>query len=143
MRRTAAFLLLFLSLLPLAALADDRPVTTSNQAPKASLVNVFKFFSDLTKLPFLPFSGKMKPPERLHIRQAGDPDSLISPGAPTPSNEVALKPAIEINDIHLKAYAPDALLGPGDNRFRSAGAFSPLDEHGRPYQLRLGARLVW
>lgn len=140
MRRVA---ILVLFVVPLTAFADDRPVSTSNQPPKLSLSGVFGLISDLTKLPFLPFAKNTRPHERLHIRQAGDPDSVISPGAPTPSNAVALKPSVEINDILLKAYAPDALVTPGDNRFRAAGAFSPLDEHGRPYQLRLGARLVW
>jgi hypothetical protein len=140
MRRVAALVLL---VLPLSAFADDRPVSTSNQPPKLSLSGVFSFFSDLTKLPLLPFAKNARSPEKLHIRQAGDPDSVISPGAATPSREVALKPTVEINDILLKAYTPDALVTPGDNRFRAAGAFSPLDEHGRPYQLRLGARLVW
>jgi hypothetical protein len=128
---------------PWPALAADQPAVPQMQAPTVSLVKVFRLFSDLTSIPFLRLPGSPKAPESLHLRQAGDPDSLISPGAPTLSNEMALKPAFEINDILLKAYTPDALVTPGDNRFRSAGTFSPLDEHRRPYQFRLGARLVW
>jgi len=129
---------------PLAAAAQEGPQLASETPPKISLSGVFQFFSDLTKLPYLPFQSKVKPPaQHLYIRQSGDPDSVISPGAPTPSNQVSLKPSFEINDILLKAYTPDPTLSPGDNRFRAAGAFSPIDEHGRPYQFTLGARLVW
>ena len=81
--------------------------------------------------------------DKLGIRQPGDADSVISPGAPTPSKQVALKPAFEVNDLLLKAYEPDPTVDPHDNRTRGAGAFSPLDTHGRPYQFRFGARLVW
>lgn len=80
---------------------------------------------------------------RVSIRQPGDPDSVISPGAATPSRQVALKPAFEVNDILLKAYQPDPTVTPNDNKPRGAGAFSPLDAAGRPFQLRFGARLVW
>jgi len=134
---------LFAALLPWSALAADQPVVTTTPAPTVSLAKVFRLFSDLTSIPFLRLHGSARDPDPLHLRQPGDPDSVISPGAATPSREVSLKPAFEINDILLKAYAPDSFVSPGDNRLRSAGAFSPLDEHGRPYQLRLGARLVW
>jgi len=81
--------------------------------------------------------------DRLAIRQTGDPDSVVSPGSPTPSNHLALKASFEINDLLLKAYEPDPTVDPHDNRTRGAGAFSPLDARGRPLQLRFGARLVW
>ncbi|HUM03293.1 MAG TPA: hypothetical protein VL084_13465 [Thermoanaerobaculia bacterium] len=135
--------LLLAALLPGQALAAEQPAATTTPVPKVSLVKVFRLFSDLTSIPFLRLPGGAKDPDPLHLRQTGDPDSVISPGAATLSNEVSLKPAFEINDILLKAYTPDALVSPGDNRFRSAGTFSPLDEHHRPYQFRLGARLVW
>ena len=145
MRRVAFPVLavvLLAALVSAPAIADDQAAVPTAQQP-ASLLKVFKAFSGLTslQLPRLPWA--VKPPLQLKIRQPGDADSVISPGAQTPSREVALKPAFEINDILLKAYTPDALVTPGDNRFRSAGTFSPLDEHGRPYQFRLGARLVW
>ena len=138
MRCVAVLLVLAL---PLSAFAADRPAATSSPPPTVPVVKVFQLFSGLTSLPFLRLPDLPKPPDRISIRQAGDPDTVISPGKATPSNELALKPALEINDILLKAYAPRALVE--SREIRSAGTFSPLDEHGRPYQLRLGARLVW
>lgn len=77
------------------------------------------------------------------LHQPGDPDSLFTLGDSTPGGEVHLKAAIELNEIFLKAVPPDASLGLGSTRPRAAGSFLPLDGSGRPYQLRLGARLVW
>ena len=48
-----------------------------------------------------------------------------------------------MNEIFLKAIPPDPLVSANDTRPRAAGSFLPFDTQGRPYQLRLGARLVW
>jgi hypothetical protein len=105
-------------------------------------VERFRLFS-LTRLPLpvLDFSGL--PEEKRLLHQQGDPDSLFTLGDSTPGGEVHLKGAIELNEMFLKAVPPDASLGLGDTRPRAAGSFLPLDGSGRPYQLRLGARLVW
>jgi len=133
---------LFLALLPLAAPAADLPASTPTPAPAAPETLRFRLFPELS-LPSLHLGQVAPPSERISIRQPGDPDSVISPGTPSPTHEVKLLPAIEINDLLLKAYTPDAILDPRENRFRAAGAYSPLDHAGRPYQLSLGARLVW
>jgi len=133
---------LLLALLPLAAPAADLPAPTPSPAPAAPQTPRFRLFPELS-LPSLRVGEVVPPSEKISIRQPGDPDSVISPGTPSPTHELKLMPALEINDLLLKAYTPDALVDPHDNRFRAAGAFSPLDHAGRPYQLRLGARLVW
>ncbi|MFI5181703.1 MAG: hypothetical protein ACHQPI_09955 [Thermoanaerobaculia bacterium] len=132
---------LALLLLALPALAADAPPPSPTPAP--TLLGSFRLFPDLWSPPPIRIEGGVHPSETLRIRQPGDPDSVISPGAQGLSHQIRLLPALEINDILLKAYAPDPTLEPNDNRLRAAGAFSPLDKNGRPYQLRLGARLVW
>jgi len=131
---------LALALLALPALAADAP--PPSPAPAAPLIRLLQLFPDLSA-PAIRLNTGARPSETLRIRQPGDPDSVVSPGSPGLSNEIRFLPALEINDILLKAYKPDPALGPADSRFRAAGAFCPLDEHGRPYQLRFGARLVW
>ncbi len=116
--------------------------TPTPEAAKPAPRQRFQLFPELS-LPSLRLGDIAHAPERISIRQPGDPDSLVSPGSPSATQELKLLPAFEINDILLKAYTPDALLDPRDNRVRAAGAYSPLDEHRRPYQFRLGARLVW
>ncbi len=123
---------------PPAALVSDAPVLP----PRPPLVERFRLFSlDLLPLPVLDLSGL--PEEKRPFHQSGDPDSLFTLGDSTPEGQVHLKAAIELNEIFLKAIPPDASLGLGDTRPRAAGSFLPLDGSGRPYQLRLGARLVW
>ena len=77
------------------------------------------------------------------FHEAGDPDSLFTFGKATPDGELRLKAAFEVNDVVLRAIAPDLRVDPGDTRPRAAGDYRALDARGRPYQLRLGARLVW
>ena len=83
------------------------------------------------------------PDEKRLFHQQGDPDSMFTLGDSTPGGEVHLRAAIEVNELFLKAIPPDAGLGSTDTRPRAAGSFLPFDGSGRPYQLRLGARLVW
>lgn len=144
---------LALTLLPVLAaggaepLAGDANENTVAPAPLAAsapplLVRQFRLFPlELTPAPALELSGL--PEEKRLLHQQGDPDSLFTLGDPTPEGQVHLKAAIEINELFLKAIPPDARVGSADTRPRAAGSFLPLDGSGRPYQLRLGARLVW
>jgi hypothetical protein len=134
-----------LFLLTLPAFAAERPPAKAIPTPVPTpfpTLETFQLFID-SRL-YAPIRLEL-PGERnsYSIRQPGDPDSVISPGAPTPSNHFAVKPAFEVNDILLKAYQPDPTVDPHDNKTRGAGVFSPLDAIGRPLQLRFGARLVW
>jgi hypothetical protein len=145
-------LVLALTLLPTVPSAAVEPFvppsiesasTAPTPAPRPALIERFRLFSlSPLSLPVLDLSGLPSDEKRL-FHQAGDPDSLFSIGAPTPGGEVHLKAAIEINETFLKAVPPDANVLPTDTRPRAAGSFLPLDNAGRPYQLRLGARLVW
>lgn len=138
------------ALIPAAAAGGAEPQTPPTapgpDAPDVSrrppLVGQFHLFS-FTQLP-VPAVDLSGPPEDKRLfHQAGDPDSLFTFGDSTPEGELHLKAAIELNEIHLKAIPPDASQGLGETRPRAAGSFLPLDASGRPYQLRLGARLVW
>ena len=123
---------------PPAAPTPDAP----DALPRPPLVARFRLFSLMPlPLPVLDLSGL--PDEKRLFHQQGDPDSLFTLGDPTPGGQVHLKAAIEINELFLKAIPPDASVGSADTRPRAAGSFLPLDASGRPYQLRLGARLVW
>lgn len=77
------------------------------------------------------------------FHQPGDADSLFTVGAPSPEGEIRLRAAVEVNEVILRAIAPDLRIDPGDTRPRAAGDYRALDAGGRPYQFRLGARLVW
>jgi hypothetical protein len=112
--------------------------------PRAALWQRFWLFPELAPAP--PPALELPAADQVNKRlfhQIGDPDSLFTFGGATPEGELRLKAAVELNDIILKALPPDLHVDPTDTRFRSAGSFSALDAHGRPYQLRLGARLVW
>ena len=122
------------------------PTAPTKDAPAAPqrppLVERFRLFSFTPlPLPVLDLSGLTE--EKRLFHQSGDPDSLFTLGDSTPEGQVHLKAAIELNEIFLKAIPPDASQGFGETRPRAAGSFLPLDGSGRPYQLRLGARLVW
>ena len=146
---------LALTLLPVVAAggaeprAGDPAANTVAPAPPAPssrppLVQQFRLFPfELLPSPALDLSGPSRPDEKRLFHQQGDPDSLFTLGDPTPGGEVHLKATIEVNELFLKAIPPDAGLGSTDTRPRAAGSFLPFDGFGRPYQLRLGARLVW
>ncbi|HMA28438.1 MAG TPA: hypothetical protein VKS23_01115 [Thermoanaerobaculia bacterium] len=143
-----AWLLVF-ALIPAVAAGGAEPSATEESAagapvppPRPPLVERFQLFS-LTPLPLPVLDLSGLPEEKRLFHQQGDPDSLFTLGDPTPEGQVHVKPAIEVNEIFLKAVPPDASQGLGETRPRAAGSFLPLDRSGRPYQLRLGARLVW
>ncbi|HEX7529087.1 MAG TPA: hypothetical protein VF425_08255 [Thermoanaerobaculia bacterium] len=144
---------LALTLLPAVAAGGAEPLagdakanTVAPGAPAASsrppLVQQFRLFPlELAPSPTLDLSGL--PEEKRLFHQQGDPDSLFTLGDPTPGGQLRLKAAIEINELFLKAVPPDGRVDPADGRPRAAGSFLPMDGSKRPYQLRLGARLVW
>ncbi|HVO51114.1 MAG TPA: hypothetical protein VMV60_08995 [Thermoanaerobaculia bacterium] len=101
----------------------------------------FRLFQELVPDPRVSMSGTAEQHRLLH--QQGDPDSLFTIGGPTPGGELHVKAAIEVNEAFLKLVPPDPNVQPNDTRPRAAGSFMPFDAQGRPYQLRLGARLVW
>src|SRR5664279_4376842 len=143
---------LALTLLPVVAAggaeprAGDAAANTVAPAPSSrpQLVQQFRLFPfEVLPAPALDLSGPSRPDEKRLFHQQGDPDSLFLLGDPTPGGEVHLKATIEVNELFLKAIPPDAGLGSPDARPRAAGSFLPFDGFGRPYQLSLGARLVW
>ncbi|MCM3877031.1 MAG: hypothetical protein NEA02_11505 [Thermoanaerobaculia bacterium] len=124
---------------PLAKTSAPEPPAASSRPP---LVQQFHLFPlELARSLTLDVSDL--PEEKRLFHQQGDPDSLFTLGDPSPGGKVRLKAAIEVNELFLKAIPPDGRVGSADTRPRAAGSFLPLDLSGRPYQLRLGARLVW
>ena len=77
------------------------------------------------------------------VRLAGDSDSVFTLGGPAPSGQPRLRLAVEVNEALLKVLPPDPAVSPTDTRGRIGGDWKPIDSYGRPYQLRLGARLIW
>ena len=115
------------------------------QAPAARLKlpprESFRLFQEPAPDPLVSMAGATEQTRFLH--QQGDPDSLFTLGGPTPGGELHLKAAIEVNEAFLKLVPPDPNVQPNDTRPRAPGSYMPFDAQGRPYQLRLGARLVW
>lgn len=120
-----------------------RPVAPPKTVPRFRLppVETFRLFPQLEFEPRVGLDGISE--DRRLFHQTGDPDSLFTLGTPTPEGELHLTAAIEVNEIFLKAIPPDPLVSATDTRPRAPGSFLPVDNQGRPYQLRLGARLVW
>lgn len=125
--------------------AGGEPGGAAQTAPAAPLRlpprENFRLFQDLAPDARVSLGGATEPRRLLH--QQGDPDSLFTLGGPTPGGELHVKAAIEVNETFLKVLAPDPLVQPNDTRPRAPGSFLPFDTYSRPYQLRLGARLVW
>ena len=123
---------------PLVNTVASAPAATS----RPPLVQQFHLYQlETISTPTLSVSGL--PDEKRLFHQQGDPDSMFTLGDPTPGGEVHLQAAIEVNELFLKAIPRDASVGAADTRPRAAGSYLPLDGSGRPYQFRLGARLVW
>ncbi len=150
MWRPALLIALFL---PGATLAQDDHATPSVAPPAAAPAGrgavplklppheSFRLFPGIAGAPKLDLSGIGE--EKRLFHQPGDPDSMFTLGKPSPQGEVRLMAAVEVNEIFLKAIPPDPTVSPTDTRPRAPGSFLPVDGGGRPYQLRLGARLVW
>ena len=140
--RTAP-LVLALLLIPLAhtGSAQPEPVAEARPAP-ARQFHLFQSPSALGA------SGKpldglaVATPEPL-LRLPGDPDSVFSLGGPAPSGQPRVRIAVEVNEVVLKLLSPDPKVDSSDSRPRAGGDWKPVDSMGRPYQLRLGARLIW
>lgn len=134
--RKGAFVLLVLFLAGTAA-AEDAAAPPLRLPP----VETFRLFRQAPTELRLGLSGPLEDQRLFH--QPGDPDSQFTLGKPSPQGEVRVLAVVDVNEIFLKAIAPDPLVSASDTRPRAAGSFLPVDGQGRPYQLRLGARLVW
>jgi hypothetical protein len=150
--RTGSSVLLALLLLGGTAAADDdaTPSTLepelarSTPAPRLRMrpIETFRLFPQAAaQEPRVELSGVTE--DRRLFHQAGDPDSQFTLGKASPQGEMRVLAVIDVNEIFLKAIPPDPLVSGNDTRPRAAGSFLPVDNSGRPYQLRLGARLVW
>ena len=137
--------LLFVSLLVLRGAwgfgMAPEDATQAPPGPARFRIQVFHLFAETGAQTPIAFIATEVPTRAFH--QPGDPDSLFTFGKPTPEGELRLKAAFEVNDVVLHAIAPDLRVDPTDTRPRAAGDYRALDARGRPYQLRLGARLVW
>ena len=145
--------LLIALLLPGAAIAQD-DTTPPPAAPSASAPagggaaplrlpprESFRLFRGAYDSPRIDLSDLSQGKRLFH--QPGDPDSLFTLGRPAPTGELKIMAAVDVNEIFLKAIPPDPNVSATDTRPRAPGSFLPVDSGGRPYQLRLGARLVW
>jgi hypothetical protein len=104
----------------------------------------FRLFPEF-RLPLVPspFSSALAAESKRLFHQPGDPDSLFTFSGPSPQGDLRLSAALDVNDVVLRSIAPDLRVDPSDTRPRAPGDYRALDATGRPYQLRLGARLVW
>lgn len=126
--------------LVVAGLAVAEPAVKARpaEAPGFHLFTPFRALRPAPPLPDVAVFGR----ESL-VRLPGDPDSVLTLGGPVPSGEPRFRFAVEVNEAVLKLIAPDPKVHPDDVRSRAGGDWQPVDATGRPYQLRLGARLVW
>ena len=143
MRGAAAFLVVMCLGSPgagaaLGSPAEEEPVKPLPPARALAVVSVHAE-PGLGVPGHLGAAGTQESPFRL----PGDSDSVLTLGGRSPSGKLSLRAAVEVNDVVLKAIPPDPAVAPTDARPRASGSWSPLDAWGRPYQLRLGARLVW
>jgi hypothetical protein len=106
--------------------------------PRFRLFSVFRPFASAGSVPKI----ETVRTESL-VRLPGDSDSVFTLGGPGPSRQARVRFAIEVNEAILKVLAPDPRIESTDMRGRSGGDWKPIDATGRPYQLRLGARLIW
>ena len=138
--RSAIFLLAALGVFGSPVDAQNHVLVTR---PPARLALKFHLFqNDPQDADRLSLNGVSYEERRL-FHNPGDPDSLFTLGSPTKTGELHLRAAFEVNDVVLRAITPDPLVDAADTRPRAAGDYRALDASGRPYQLRLGARLVW
>jgi hypothetical protein len=107
----------------------------------ARFLERFHLFRELLDTRPALLASRLDPGRLFH--EPGDPDARFSLGGPTPQGQLRLKASFEVNDVVLRALGPDLRIDPNDPRGRAQGDYRWLDSQGRPYQLRLGARLVW
>ena len=138
--RRALFFLAVLGVSTLPVYAQNHVLVTRPPAPLRIRFHLFpndRLGTDRVALSAASYE------ERRLFHNPGDPDSLFTLGAPTKTGELHLRASFEVNDVVLRAIRPDPLVEATDTRPRAAGDYRALDASGRPYQLRLGARLVW
>jgi hypothetical protein len=149
MRKGHCVLLALLVAGTAAAQKDDSTSTQEPEPARASAapppfrlppMETFRLFPQLAPEPRIDLLSTQ---DRRLFHQTGDPDSQFTLGKPSPQGEVRVLAVVDVNEIFLKAIPPDPLVSSSDTRPRAAGSFLPVDNQGRPYQLRLGARLVW
>jgi hypothetical protein len=143
MPRRLALVALAFSLSAPAAEPGKSEVVAPARPSTSPLVERFRLFPDMAPPAPPPLDVSPSGESKRYFHQSGDPDSLFTFGKATPQGELRLKAAFEVNEITLKAIAPDFRVDPSDTRPRAGGDYRALDAGGRPYQLRLGARLVW
>lgn len=114
-------------------------VTVPTPTSLRLLIDRFQLFP---KLSFALSTAPEAKEERL-LHLTGDPDALLTLGDLASGQGFCLKAAVELNDVVLRALAPDERVKSDDTRQRAAGDYRALDASGRPYQFRFGARLVW
>ena len=152
-RATAAIGCLLATLVAASVRAQAPPPAGSEPAAAAApaatdkatrrLIERFQLFPSAPKRTCCDLSARDATENKRLLHQPGDPDSLFTLGSPTPQGELRLQAAVEVNEVILRALAPDLRVDPSDTRSRAAGDYRALDATGRPYQLRLGAKLVW
>jgi len=120
------------------ALAEPR---TEPRGTAASRFHLFR--EPLADAAARAFSSLDAPSRESLLRLPGDADSVLTLGGPAPSGEPRLRFAVEVNEAALKLLAPDPKVDTTDTRGRAGGDWKPIDAVGRPYQLRVGARLIW
>lgn len=120
------------------ALAEPRTELRSAVAPQ------FRVFQDFQPgAQWQTFSSLNAVSRESLVRLPGDADSVLSLGGPGPSGQPRLRIAVEVNEVAPKLLPPDPQVDASDTRSRAGGDWKPIDAIGRPYQLRVGARLIW
>ena len=139
MTRWRGLIVVVLSLAPAGA-APAQP----RVEPSAAALPLFRLFAAPPALaaaaPLAEFD--VAKPEIL-VRLPGDADSVFTLGGPAPSGQPRVRLAVEVNEAILRVLAPDPKVESTDQRGRAGGDWKPIDASGRPYQLRLGARIIW
>ena len=140
--KLVALLLVLACSSPLAAQERGGAPLEGASAKRAIRLLIERFHLFSHKPSSADLGGRAPSRDRL-FHMSGDPDALFTLGDLGGSDTMRVKAALELNDVILHAITPDLNLAPSDTRQRAAGDYCALDAIGRPYQFRLGARLVW
>jgi hypothetical protein len=76
------------------------------------------------------------------FHERGDPDSLFTVGG-VPAGKTRVAAAVEVNDVIPRTIAPSSEVMRTEGHARPPGDYQPIDALGNPYQLRIGARVLW